>query len=62
MGGRNIGDEYFDADPNLAFADMDVMAIGPVVPDVSNEFDEYWNSEHAYPITTLLPEVGKRGA
>jgi putative cardiolipin synthase len=54
VGGRNIGDEYFDADPNLAFADLDVMAIGPVVPDVSQEFDEYWNSEHAYPISTLL--------
>ena len=61
VGGRNIGDEYFDADPNLAFADMDVMAIGPVVPDVSDEFDEYWNSEHAYPITTLLPDTENEG-
>jgi putative cardiolipin synthase len=31
LGGRNIGNEYFDADPDLAFADLDVMAIGPVV-------------------------------
>ena len=54
VGGRNIGDEYFDADPNLAFADVDVMAIGPVVPDVSAAFDEYWNSQHAFPMTTLL--------
>ena len=61
VGGRNIGDEYFDADPNLAFADMDVMAIGPVVPDVSTEFDEYWNSEHAYPITTLLAKAENEG-
>jgi len=61
VGGRNIGDEYFDADPNLAFADMDVMAIGPVVPEVSDEFDEYWNSEHAYPMTTLLPEAENEG-
>ncbi len=58
VGGRNIGDEYFDADPDLAFADMDVMTIGPVVPDVSDEFDEYWNSEHAYPIATLLAKAG----
>ena len=57
VGGRNIGDEYFNADPNLAFADLDVMTIGPVVPNVSNEFDEYWNSKHAYPISTLLEEV-----
>lgn len=55
VGGRNIGDEYFDADPNLAFTDLDVMTIGPVVPAVSQAFDQYWNSERAYPIATLLP-------
>ena len=54
VGGRNIGDEYFDADPNLAFTDLDVMAIGPVVPDVSQEFDQYWNSDPAYPVATLM--------
>ncbi len=53
VGGRNIGSEYFDADPDLSFADLDVMAIGPVVAEVSTEFDEYWNSKHAYPISTL---------
>ncbi len=61
VGGRNIGDEYFDADPNLAFSDRDVMAIGPVVPDVSEEFDEYWNSHNAFPITTLQSEVESMG-
>ena len=30
LGGRNIGNEYFDADPDLAFADLDVLAVGPV--------------------------------
>lgn len=54
LGGRNIGDEYFDADPDLAFADLDVMAIGPVVEDVSTAFDQYWNSELAYPATVLI--------
>lgn len=53
VGGRNIGDEYFDADPDLAFADLDLLAIGPVVPDVSEAFDQYWNSGHAYPASTL---------
>jgi len=53
LGGRNIGDEYFDADPHLAFADLDVMAIGPVVKQVSSAFDLYWNSELAYPATAL---------
>ena len=54
LGGRNIGNEYFEADPDLAFADLDVMAIGPIVKDVSSAFDQYWNSELAYPATALL--------
>lgn len=53
LGGRNIGNEYFEADPDLAFADLDVMAVGPVVQDVSTAFDRYWNSELAYPVAVL---------
>jgi putative cardiolipin synthase len=56
VGGRNIGNEYFDADPTLEFADLDVMAIGGVVKDVSHSFDLYWNSELSYPATTLIDE------
>lgn len=54
LGGRNIGDEYFDAQPDLAFADLDVLAIGPVVNQVSTSFDLYWNHELAYPALTLM--------
>jgi len=57
VGGRNIGDEYFDADKNVAFTDLDAMSIGPVVSDVSKEFDQYWNSGHSYPISTLIEGV-----
>jgi putative cardiolipin synthase len=56
LGGRNIGNEYFDADPDLAFADLDVMGIGPVAREVSASFDLYWNSELAYPAGILLGE------
>jgi len=55
LGGRNIGDEYFDANPDLAFADLDVMAVGPVAREVSAVFDQYWNSELSYP-ASVLPE------
>lgn len=54
LGGRNIGNEYFDADPTLEFADLDVMAVGDVVRDVSHAFDLYWNSELAYPAATII--------
>ena len=57
VGGRNIGDEYFYADPALAFADLDILAVGEVVKEVSSSFDDYWNSSMAYPIETLLPYI-----
>ena len=53
LGGRNIGNEYFDADPDLVFADLDVLVIGPVAKKVSAVFDRYWNSELAYPASVL---------
>jgi putative cardiolipin synthase len=59
VGGRNIGDEYFDADKDVAFSDLDAMTIGPVVPEVSDEFDQYWNNRHSYPIATLIEGVKK---
>lgn len=54
LGGRNIGDEYFDADPDFAFLDGDILATGPVVEQVSYSFDKYWNSDLSYPISILL--------
>ncbi len=53
VGGRNIGDEYFDANPQLIFRDRDVVAIGPVVGQVGTMFDTFWNSELTYPIAAL---------
>ncbi len=53
VGGRNVGDEYFSATTAVEFGDFDVIAIGPVVREVSAEFDRYWNSEEAYPIAAL---------
>jgi len=50
IGGRNIADEYFGAREDAKFGDLDVMGIGPVVNDVSNMFDGYWNHERAAPI------------
>ena len=54
LGGRNIGDEYFQADKDLAFSDLDVLTVGPPVARVSAGFDAYWNSDLAYPVNTLV--------
>jgi len=56
FGGRNIGNEYFEADPELAFADLDVIGIGPVVDKVSVAFDQYWNTSVSYPINILVDQ------
>jgi putative cardiolipin synthase len=54
IGGRNIADEYFGAREDKAFGDMDVAAIGPVVQEVSNMFDLYWNHETALPVLAFV--------
>jgi putative cardiolipin synthase len=51
VGGRNIGDAYFDAGEEIHFQDLDVLSIGPVVPAIATMFDAYWNSDEAYPVT-----------
>lgn len=58
VGGRNIGDEYFGAANGVLFTDLDVLAIGAVVNDVSTDFDRYWASESAYPVDRLLKPAG----
>ncbi len=55
LGGRNIGDEYFDAAEDTNFRDMDVLAIGPVVGQTEQVFDDYWNSGMALPLDKLSP-------
>jgi phosphatidylserine/phosphatidylglycerophosphate/cardiolipin synthase-like enzyme len=56
-GGRNIGDEYFTRDKRSNFIDLDVVAAGAVVPQLSASFDAFWNSKYAYPISSLAAPV-----
>lgn len=53
VGGRNLGDEYFSASPTLQFRDLDVLAAGPIVQQVSRSFDIFWSSALAYPVGAL---------
>lgn len=55
VGGRNIGDEYFGATDGVLFADLDVITIGPVVRQVSHDFDRYWASQSSYPVSSVIP-------
>jgi putative cardiolipin synthase len=54
VGGRNVGDEYFDAAEGMVFVDLDILAVGPVVAEVSRDFDRYWASGSSYPVERLV--------
>jgi len=53
VGGRNIGDQYFQIDPESQFADDDVFVGGPITQEMSSRFDEFWNSMLAIPAAAL---------
>uniref|UniRef100_UPI0034D18131 phospholipase D-like domain-containing protein n=1 Tax=Desertibaculum subflavum TaxID=2268458 RepID=UPI0034D18131 len=53
VGGRNVGDAYFDADQAANFRDLDVLMLGPVVQQTETVFDRFWNSRAAIPIRKL---------
>lgn len=54
LGGRNIGNEYYRNSP-VEFADLDMVQLGKVVPEISRDFDRYWNSELSYPAEVVIP-------
>jgi len=54
VGGRNVGNEYYGAGEGVEFTDLDIIAIGPIVRDVSDAFDLYWNSASAYPVASIV--------
>jgi putative cardiolipin synthase len=53
IGGRNIGNQYFQIDPISQFADDDVFTVGEDVGALSRSFDEFWNSDLAVPAMQL---------
>jgi putative cardiolipin synthase len=54
VGGRNIGDHYFAVNPETNFRDLDIGAAGPIVREISNVFDRFWNGNWAVPIDALV--------
>ena len=55
IGGRNIGDQYFQVDPQSQFADDDVLVTGPIVPRLTETFEQYWESKIAVPVEAIAP-------
>lgn len=57
IGGGNVGDEYFGAAHDFLFVDLDVLAIGPVVDDVSRDFNRYRTSSSSHRADRVLAPV-----
>ena len=58
VGGRNIGDEYFGTGDEPLFTDLDVLAIGPVVDEVTQDFERYWRSKAVSPLRKVVDVSG----
>ncbi|MDO5604566.1 MAG: phospholipase D family protein [Paracoccus sp. (in: a-proteobacteria)] len=59
IGGRNIGDEYFELG-DAFYKDLDALAIGPVVVDTARSFDDYWNSASVFGVGDIIAGTGDR--
>jgi putative cardiolipin synthase len=53
IGGRNIGDQYFQIDPESQVADDDIFIAGPIAQQISATFDEFWNNALSIPVEAL---------
>ena len=53
VGGRNIGNQYFQVDPDSQFADDELFVIGPMAQQLSHEFDQFWNGDMTVPAHAL---------
>ncbi len=54
IGGRNIGDAYFQISTQSQFGDDDLFTVGPMVRRLSGTFDDFWNSPLAVPVEELI--------
>ena len=61
-GGRNMGDEYFGADDNFGFADLDALAVGSAVTEVARDFEAYWASQSVYPLASIIKPLDSQTA
>ncbi|MEP4485137.1 MAG: phospholipase D family protein [Halioglobus sp.] len=57
VGGRNIGEEYFELKQSVKFDDFEMLTVGPAVAEIAEGFDAYWNSELAVPVEAFGRDV-----
>lgn len=62
IGGRNIGNEYFQVGDQNHYLDMDVLGLGVIVPQTASVFDEYWNSASVFEVERIVAGQGDLAA
>jgi len=53
VGGRNIGNNYWGLSDKFNSIDLDLLAAGPVMDEIEESFDSYWNHELSYPVDQM---------
>jgi cardiolipin synthase C len=64
VGGRNIGDEYFDqvAEGAIAFRDLDIAILGEAAAQATQVFNRYWQSTLARPAAEVTATAAMPGS
>lgn len=60
VGGRNIGNEYFEYPGPFVNRSRDLLALGPVVKSASAAFERYWISDWTVPIEDVVAPAPTR--
>jgi putative cardiolipin synthase len=63
VGGRNIGDEYFDlhAEDGISFRDLDLVIAGGAAAQAQTVFDAYWSNTLARPAASTAAAAARSG-
>lgn len=54
IGGRNIGNEYFNVSDEFQFADIDVLLAGQAHQQIVSSFEQYWFDNYALEVRDVL--------
>ncbi|MCX2980618.1 phospholipase D family protein [Halieaceae bacterium IMCC14734] len=56
LGGRNLADHYFGFSESDNFRDMEIVVGGPVVQQLADGFDRYWNNGWSFPVAVAIEQ------
>lgn len=54
IGGRNIGNEYFNVSDEFQFADIDILLAGQANQQIATSFEQYWFDNYALEVRDVI--------